>query len=134
MTATHHHVALWLDHREAKIVHFNANEAQEVTIHSPSHGQHLHSKAGSAAGTHHRTDDTYFHDVAQAIGMGKAVLLTGPADAKTEFMKYVERHLPDLAKRVDAVETSGKLTLGQLTAHARQHFKLADRMTPQISS
>jgi len=132
MTSAHHHVALWLDHREARIIHFNATEADEISVQSSNGTAHLHTKTGSAAGTHRRRDDSYFREVAEAIGTGKAVLLTGPADAKIEFLKYVVKHDPKLATCIDTVETSKRMTSRQLTAHARDHFKIADRMTSQI--
>ncbi len=58
------------------------------------------------------------------------VLVVGPAQAKHELVKYLQHHMPQLAKKVIGVETVDHPTDGQLLEHARRFFRAADRMLP----
>src|ERR1700730_2854768 len=60
-----------------------------------------------------------------------AVLVTGPANAKTELIKHISQHDPVFMKRIVGVETVDHPSDRQLVAHARHYFKADDRMLPQ---
>jgi hypothetical protein len=59
------------------------------------------------------------------------VLITGPANAKTELVKHIERHVPTLSARIVGVETVDHPTDGELVAHARKYFKTDHQMAPR---
>jgi hypothetical protein len=61
------------------------------------------------------------------------VLIGGPASAKHELFKHIQRHEHQLLTRISAVETLDHPTDKELLAHARQYFRAADRMAPQRS-
>jgi hypothetical protein len=60
-----------------------------------------------------------------------AVLITGPANAKTELVKHISQHDSRLMRIIVGVETVDHPSDGQLVAHARHYFKAEDRMLPQ---
>jgi ADP-heptose:LPS heptosyltransferase len=131
MTA-HYHAVVWIDHHQARVLHFNPEEAEERTVHPPHQPRHLHAKAGSASGTHLRGEDSYYREVAEALASAKEVLITGPSSAKRELLEYLKKHRPQLLAHVDAVETMDKVSDADLIAAARRHFKASDRMKPQL--
>jgi len=129
----HYHAVVWIDHREARVIYFNADAADELTIHSAHAPRHLHASSGSSAGTHEHGDTTYFRDVAEALGEAKAFLVAGPSTAKTEFVTWLRKHAPQTVERMSGVETLAYMTDGQIIAEARRFFKGADLMRPQTT-
>jgi stalled ribosome rescue protein Dom34 len=129
----HYHAVVWIDHREARVFHFNLTDIDRLVLHPHNPTQHLHHKAGSISSGHAPEDQNFFHAVAKAIAGAKEVLITGPANAKAEFMKHIEHHDPALAKIVAGVETVDHPSDNALVAHARKYFKAADRMRSQKS-
>ena len=127
-----YHAAVWIDHHEARVFHFNADKSDEITIHPDHPTRHIHcKKAGTWVGGRAPEDEEFYHDVAEAIADATAVLITGPANAKLELMKHLSHEHPQLAARVAAVETVDHPSDGVLVAHARKYFKSADRMRRQ---
>jgi stalled ribosome rescue protein Dom34 len=127
----HNHAVVWIDHREAKVFHFNATEDDEQDVHARNPTVHIHHKANSIGSGHAAEDKHYLHEVAAAIADVKAALITGPASAKTELMKHIAQHDPKIAAIVAGVETLDHPSNGELIAHARRFFRAADRMSPQ---
>lgn len=130
---SHYHAVAWIDHREARIIYFNADDADEKIIHPAHAPRHLHSTSGSAAGTHEKGSSIYFRDVADALAEAKAFLVTGPSSAKNEFVTWLRKQAPSLAKQLCGIETLSHQTDGQLVAEARRFFKGEDRMRPQTT-
>ena len=133
--APHHfHAVIWIDHREARIFRFNAADANKGTLH-PHHtvnsDHQLHHKAGVIGSGHASENHPYLSAVAKALADAGAILVTGPANEKTELVKYLKLHSPAVAERVVGVEPLDRPTDGELVAHARNYFRHADHMTPQ---
>jgi hypothetical protein len=128
----HHHAVVWIDHKQARVMHFNADESDLETVHGSRPNVHLHHKANSIDGGHAPVDKKYLERVAQAIAHAGAVLIVGPASAKTELRTFLEQAHPAVAARVSAVEPMDHPTDGQLLAHARHFFRADDRMHSQI--
>lgn len=128
---THFHAVVWMDHREARIFHFSAEDADKVVIHPDRPSRHLHHKAGSVGAGKAGEDRRFFAAIEKELAGAGAVLLTGPGAAKHEFRKHAQAHAPQLARRIVGVETLDHPSDGQLLGHARTYFKAADRMTPQ---
>lgn len=131
MTA-HFHAVVWIDHREARVFHFNADDVEATTIHPDKPKHHLHHKHGSIGSGHAKEDQEYFHKVAEAISDAGAILITGPANAKTELVKHIEKHDPKLRPRIAAVETLDHPTSGEIVAHARKYFARDHQMPGRI--
>ena len=68
--------------------------------------------------------------MADAITDAGVVLVTGPANAKIELVKHIERHVPMLSGKIVGVETVDHPTDGELIAHARKYFS-ADHQMPR---
>lgn len=124
----HFHAIVWIDHREAKIFHFNSTDVSKVVVPSHKGGQHLHHKANSVGSGHVGIDKEFFKRVTADLSHSGAILLTGPASAKNELQHYLNEHSPDLAKRVSGVESLDHPTDGALVALARKFFRADDRM------
>ena len=129
---SHYHAVIWIDHHEARIFEFTADEAEKEIVRPEHPVKHLHAKPGTLASWRAPEDKTYYADVAKALeGVGE-ILVTGPANAKLVLVKYLQKQKPDLAEKVIGIETVDHPTDGQLVAFARNYFKHADRMLPQI--
>src|ERR1044072_3204400 len=129
----HYHAIVWVDHREAKIFHVSASAVDRVIVHSHGGGQNLHHKANARDSGHLGIDKDFFERIVGALTHTGAILITGPANAKTELQNYITKHRPDLAKRISAVQALDHPSDGELTALARKFFVAEDRMPPQVS-
>jgi stalled ribosome rescue protein Dom34 len=129
--SNHYHALVWIDHREAKVFQFNTTDVNRATVRSTHPDQHIHHKANAGDSGHAPVDQEFFKRVAQAISQAGAILITGPANAKTELVSYLKRVQPHLAERISGVETLDHPSDGALVALARSFFKADDRMHPQ---
>jgi stalled ribosome rescue protein Dom34 len=128
--SSHYHAVVWIDHHEARIFHFNPSEVERLVLH-PDHPTHqIHHKANSIGSGHDAEDQHFLHQVAAAVADAGAVLITGPANAKTELVKHIHHHDAQLIDRVAGIETVDHPSDAALVAHARHYFKLEDRMRP----
>lgn len=128
----HYHAVVWLDHREARVFFFDRNSVDEIDLSTRSPNHHLHHKSGSVAGKRSPEDQHFFHEIVNALKPAKEWLITGPGNAKLEFVKHVHKHDNTLSDHIIGVETSDHPSDKQLVAHARSYFKVADRMRPQM--
>jgi hypothetical protein len=128
----HYHALVWLDHRVAKVIHFDANDSVRESVNSTHPNQNLHHKANSSDSGHAPVDHAYLERVTEALYGAGAILIVGPGSAKTELMKHIESRHPTIAAKVSAVETIDHPSDGALLAHARRFFKADDRMRSQI--
>ena len=133
MDSHHFHAVVWIDHREARIFHFSSTDVERLVLHPDHPTRHIHHKANSIGSGRAPEDHDFFQAVSQSIADAGAVLLTGPADAKTKLRKYISEHDPKLMKIIVGVETVDHPSDAQLIAHARHYFKAEDRMLPQKS-
>lgn len=132
--SNHYHALIWLDHRVAKIFHFNDDDSERTIVDSTHPDQHLHHKANSGDSGHAPLDKGFLERVTQAVAQAGAILIVGPGSAKTELHKHLEHLHPQVAARISAVEPIDHPSDGALLAHARRFFKADDRMRPQIHS
>jgi stalled ribosome rescue protein Dom34 len=126
---THFHAIVWIDHHEARVFHFNVSEVDRLVLHAGNPTLHLHHKANTIGSGHAAEDHKFLQEVAEAVADAGAVLITGPASAKTELVKHIQRHLPGLSAKIAGVETIDHPTDGELVAHARKYFH-ADHQKP----
>lgn len=122
------HVAVWIDHREARIFHIDPNHVDEETLkaHRPVH--HQHPKGPEGAQAHPEDDRKFFCAVARAIDAAMDILIVGPSTAKLQFIKYVHEHEHALLPKIVGVETVDHPTDGQIVAYAVKYFKKSDQM------
>ncbi len=122
------HVAVWIDHHEAKLFHIDAQSFTEETLRAPKHHVHRHPKGVGWDKAHPADLEKYFHAVAEALGDAGEILISGPAKAKLELMRHLHAHHPAIEKKVVGVESADHPTDGQLVKHARAYFDAVDRM------
>jgi stalled ribosome rescue protein Dom34 len=131
MSQHHFHAVIWIDHREARVFHFNPTDVDKLVLHPDSPTKHIHHKANSIGSGHAAADHEFLHAVAQSIADAGAVLITGPANAKAELVKHIHEHDPKLMKLIAGVETVDHPSDGQLVAYAKHYLTATDRLTPQ---
>lgn len=130
----HYHALVWIDHQTAKVFRFNADSNETTLVQSTHPRQHLHHKANSGDSGRTLVDKDFLERVATAIAHSGAILIVGPASAKTELHTHLKHAHPAIAAKISAVETIDHPTDGQLLAHARHFFRADDRMRSQIHS
>jgi stalled ribosome rescue protein Dom34 len=133
---SHYHAVVWLDHRTAKVIHFNADdtEAAKVTASGPNHlihNQHHAHQAGFRDGRRTPEDRRYYEAIVAALGDAKEWLVMGPGEAKQELAKHLAEHAPRLESRLVGLEAADHPSAAQIVDRARRFFKAADRMRPQ---
>jgi hypothetical protein len=131
MAPHHFHAVVWIDHLEARVFHFSPGDVERLVLRPDDPTRHIHHKANSIGSGHAAEDQHYLDAVAKSIADAGSVLITGPANTKTELVKHIQKHEPNLMKIIVGVETVDHPTDGQLVDHARRYFKVEDLMTPQ---
>ncbi len=130
MTSPHFHAVIWIDHREARVFHFNPHEADKLVVHADNANRHIHHHRSIGSG--HEPEDQHFLRAAmEAIADAGVVLIVGPGQTKHVFETFIAEHNPALKAKIAAVETADHPTDPQIVAHARKYFKAEDRTTPQ---
>jgi stalled ribosome rescue protein Dom34 len=132
MNAHHYHAVVWIDHREARVFHFNPTDVELLVLHPDHPTQHLRHMANSLGNGHAAEDSAYLKAVAQSIADAGAVLIAGPGNAKTELVNHIREHNPKLMSLIVGVETVDHPSDPQLVAYARKYFTAMDRMSPQM--
>lgn len=127
MSSQHFH-AVMDDHREARVFHFGRADVETLVPHPEKPARQVHHKSNTIGSGHEVLAKEFLHAAAQLIADGGAVLITGPANAKTELMTHIEKHDPELLKIILGVETVDHPSDAQLVAYARKYFKSADQM------
>ncbi|HQR10391.1 MAG TPA: translational machinery protein [Casimicrobiaceae bacterium] len=128
---SHFHCVVWIDHREAHVIQFNPEDAEASVVHPKSKHEHLHHKQSAVGSGKVPENHAYYQAVADAIRDAGEILIVGPASAKLELFKHLQKHAPAIAERVISVETVDHPTDGELLKYARRHFAADDRMIPQ---
>ncbi len=131
----HFHAVVWLDHRDAKVFHITYEESDEKIIHAQDDSEHQPSghRDRGKSGKRPAEDKQFFEGVVKALGKAQEILIMGPAGAKQELAKFIEKHHKEMAGRVMAVEPADHMSDYQIVSHARLFFKKADRMRPQLA-
>ena len=122
------HVVVWIDHKEAHVIHFSPEATENQVLSTHSTHAHLHVKSGIQGSGHAAENIPFFKDVTAAISDSLEILIVGPGFEKLEFMKYLAKHHPAVAEKVISVESSDHPTDRQILAFARKYFIRADRM------
>jgi hypothetical protein len=122
------HVAVWIDHKEARIFHVDAETLNAATVKAPTHHLHKHPKGPQGAKEHPDDAKRFFHEVVRELEGAEALLILGPSTAKLHLIRYMHEHARSLEPKIVGIETVDHPTDGQLLAYARTYFKASDRM------
>lgn len=128
---SHYHRVVWIDHREAHVIAFSADEAEAAILHARHAHRQVHPRDGSVSGAKVGEDRDFLKRVSDAVRDAGEILVTGPAAAKLHLYDWWKAHEPAIAAKVAGIETSDHPTDGQILKHARAYFEAADRMRPQ---
>jgi hypothetical protein len=129
MTASHHRVAVWLDHHEAHFFRIESDASEASTLPASHHHVRRHPDRNAAHPDHPDDMKRFFREVAAAVDSADEILVVGPSTAKLQFVRYVNAHAPKLEPRIVGVETVDHPTDAQFAALARRYFCVPDRMT-----
>ncbi len=125
---SHVHSVIWLDHREAKVIGFSADDVQKVIVRHHGGHRQVHHRSGSVGAGHSAEDTKFFDEIVAAAGDSPEVLLVGPGQAKVALRRYIDTHLPVFARRVVGVEALDHPSEGELLTFARKYFVKIDQM------
>ena len=119
------HVAIWIDHREAHVLFFDASLNQFINSEGAAH---LHHKANTIGSGNAPEEHAFFHKVIQAVKDVYEILIVGPGSAKNELQKHAVAHDPAIAKKIVGVETVDHPTDGQVLNFAKKYFQKIDQL------
>lgn len=128
MMQPHFHAIIWIDHHQAKIFRFNANDIDRDVIKPHDPTVHLHHKANAVGSGHAPVDKDFLRRVTESVSEAGAIMIVGPASAKTELAAYIAAHAPRLSAQISTVEAADHPSDGELVAMARKFFRANDRM------
>ena len=132
MTKDTYHLIVWIDHRVAHLYAITRDGISELlSVYAPDQGRgHIHHKAGSPGPGHVAVAPAFLREVAGALGEANEILIVGPSDAKTALKKYIDLHLPLLARQIKGVEPMGHAGKGEIRAFAALFFHQYDLTSP----
>jgi stalled ribosome rescue protein Dom34 len=118
---TFNNAVVWLDHTKAQVIHFDKDASESEAL--KTHSTHPHPKQNHAD-THANEDDNtaFYNDIAAVLKDAQQILVVGPGQEKTAFVKYLAIKAPLVSENVKAVETVDHPSDGQLLSYARRHF------------
>lgn len=121
---TFNNAVVWLDHTKAQVIHFDKDASESEAL--KTHSSHAHPRRNHSD-THANEDDNtaFYNDIAGALSGAQQILVVGPAQEKTAFVKYLTAKVPTVAENIKAVETVDHPSDGQLLTYARRHFASA---------
>ena len=122
------HVAVWIDHNEARVFQIEEHSFTESTLRAPKHHVHRHPKGVGWDKAHPQDLVKFFDGVAEVLGDATEILVVGPGKAKLELMRHLHARHPALEKRIAGIETVDHPTDGEVVKHARAYFNAEDRM------
>ena len=122
------HVAVWIDHHQARLFRIQADKVEEQTVHAPSGGHHKHASGGDGAKEHPSDRQHFYHDVAKALAGTEEILIVGPSLAKLELVTHLHDHDRALGTKIVGIETLDHPTDGQIVAYAKKYFNRIDHM------
>jgi hypothetical protein len=130
---THHfHAVVSIDHAEAVIYEFAAEDVSEHRIKAADGQGNIHHKAGSVGSGHAHDGKAYLTAVAGALKPSHEILIVGHGTAKDELASFIRDHVPLLAPRIMGIEAVDHPSKGEIIALARKFFEAKDITTPQL--
>jgi len=128
----HFHAVVWIDHHEARILDFNAEDANADKVTVKHKATRKQSARTGKASWRESEDGAFFDEVAEKLAGAGEILVVGPANAKLGFLKRLQAKHAAIAEHVVGIETVDHPSDGQLLDFARAYFRKADRMLPQV--
>ena len=91
MSKPHYHAVIWIDHREARVFHFNSIDVERLVPHPGNPTKHIHHKANSIGSGHASPDHDYLQAVAELVAESRPLVPydRGLVNAKNELADYI---------------------------------------------
>jgi hypothetical protein len=121
------HVAVWIDHKEARIFDIEADRIEARRVAAPLHDLH-ERQAPPTTGAQPEAARLFLHEVARGLEGAKEVLIVGPPTAKRELLKFVHQRELAPERRVVGIATQDHPTDGQFLAYAKRYFRRTDAL------
>lgn len=123
------HIAVWVDHKEARVFHFHPDSADESTVLAPPHNDHHKHTRGQEGLKEHPEDlNRFYRGLVTALEGADEILIAGPGMAKVEFRSFLHAYHHELEAKIVGFETVDHPSDAQMVVFAKKHFKGADRM------
>ena len=122
------HAVVWIDHREAHIIHFSADTSTVEIVKTKSKQAHLHHHSGTLGSGKAQTSLSYLHEVVESVADVKELLVVGPGSAKLELLKHIHKHDAAVGENIVGVETVDHPTDPQLLDFAKRYFLKLDNL------
>ena len=83
-----YHAVVWIDHRQARVFHFSADDADKIVVHAERPVREYHAQ-GKRTGLHLAEDQAFLEEVTEAVADAEAILVVGPSNEKYELVKHI---------------------------------------------
>jgi stalled ribosome rescue protein Dom34 len=115
------HAVITIDQQKALIAPFDADGFETLHVKSHHHDTPQHNSDV-------RDAHEFFAEVSDKLKGLEQVLITGSHKGLSDFKHYVEKHRPEIAKRVIGYEVVDHPTEAELVAFARTAFDQYHRL------
>lgn len=138
----HSKIGVWLDHREAVLVGVS-DKGISTRFFQSGVEEHIDEKRGAGSETPYgpqgvfaedKADrrnqqilNQYYSQVANGVNNAKNLYIFGPAEAKKEFAKYLEKNSLDNGIKIE-VEAADKMSETQIIETVKKHFKYRPKL------
>src|SRR5690242_5920925 len=102
----HNHAVVWIDHKRARVFHFNIDEADRSVVRDHV-VRDLHARE-PRDGKRIGENKPFFEDVAKGIADAGAILIVGPAQEKDFFAKFLAEKHPAIRAHVEGAGRAGR--------------------------
>jgi stalled ribosome rescue protein Dom34 len=116
-------IALWIDHKEAHVLHIRPDHLDADAAESPPHVLYKPAKWSEGTKEHRSDAKQFFHDVVRSVQDAEELLVAGPSTTKLDFVRYVHKHERKLEPSIVRVDTVDGGANGQFAAYAKQYFQ-----------
>src|SRR5260370_7176864 len=96
----HHHAVVWLDHKEAHVFRFDADDVHKERLNAHNPYRKVHHKAGAIGDGHVHGDRAFFDETIETLKDVTEWLLVGPSTAKNDFLSPADPPPPDPKKNL----------------------------------
>ena len=116
----HFHAVVWIDHKQARIFHFNVDEADRTVIRDHI-VRDLHSRLKRTRPPDRRGQQAVLRGCRQGDRRRRRDLIVGPAQEKDSFAKFLAEKHPAIRAHVEGVETPTIRPTANSSTHARRY-------------
>lgn len=136
-------VGVWIDHRKAVVVAIDDSGHEIVSCIQSNVKSRTRLAGGSRGRTPYAPQDVakeqqrdhrfqhhlneYYDRLIEILREADAIWIFGPGEAKNEFWKKIEK-IKSMAGRLAEPEAADKMTVPQIRAKVRGHYKIPNRI------